>query len=218
MPVSSLLTQLSPGPFPPAVRVFGGSWGPCPQPGRIRYAWGVARPWFPRDGPAYMNPRRSEALARAQVQDDDLVSTRASPGVGARGLPGLVGVLLGRPADEVLRVVLEPLRRRGERDHRQVGGDELLDRSQVSGLLLDGRIADQLRQCSVYRRVLEPLVVASVGLAVVERAVQPVVVQVVWRQAVVGPVLGEGEVAIGHVSVPRVHSDALEVGVDASRL
>src|SRR6266487_3625817 len=158
----------------------------------ITCCWGVARPRFPGGGPACLASSAGNSLAgsaRTQVQDDDLVGAGACVVVTAGGLSRLVRVRLRRPADPVLRVVLEPVRRRGDRDDRQVRLDVLLDRRERGGLRGDRGGPRQLGQRGVDGRVLQPLVVAGGGGAAGQRAVQPVVVQVVGGDAVVGPVL-----------------------------
>src|SRR5271170_8121962 len=151
---------------------------------------GTSAVW-PAPGSPGAGPLDLAVLTRAEVQDHNLIGAGAGAGVGACRLSGLERVLLGWPADEVLRVVLEPLRRRRDRNHRQVLGDVGLDRGKVSGLLCHARVSGQLGKQPVQLRVLETLVVAGVGLAVVKSTVQPVVIQVEWRQAVVRPVLAD---------------------------
>src|ERR1700676_3894344 len=96
---------------------------------------GEARPrWGGYRGRARFRAPAGSLALRGQVQDDHLVGTGAGTVVRPGRLTGLVGVLLGRPAGVVLRVVLEPLRRARGRDDRQVGGYILRDRRQRRGL------------------------------------------------------------------------------------
>src|SRR5271165_1552617 len=81
------------------------SWLVCPRAvdsgSGLPYSWVRPAPGFPGGGPAC---HREASATRSQVQDDHQVGTRAWAIIGPRGLSGLVGVLLCRPADEALRV------------------------------------------------------------------------------------------------------------------
>src|SRR5215475_11846466 len=86
-------------------------------------------------GPACV-PR--ELGPRAEVKEYDLVGAGTRTVVGSGGLAGFIGVVRRRPADVVLRIVLEPLRGGRGRDDRQVGRDVLGDRLERRGLLGGG--------------------------------------------------------------------------------
>src|SRR5260370_266460 len=126
-----------------------------------------------RKGPACCSVTARRGLPRTQVQDYYFIGAGAGTVVRSRRLAAVVRVGLGRPAGVVLRVVLEPLRCRGDRDDRQVGRDVLLERDEGGGLLRDRRRPGQRGQAGVERRAVQPLVVADGGRAGGDPAVPP---------------------------------------------
>src|ERR1700733_6205535 len=108
------------------------------SPGSVRRKWD-GLPDGDRAGRRGQKRRRAALIlffsaGRGEVQEHHLVAAGARAVVGARGLTAVVRGGLGRPADVVLRVVLEPVGRGGGRDHRQVVRDVLRDRGQRGGL------------------------------------------------------------------------------------
>src|SRR5260370_36704303 len=112
------------------------------------------------NGPACCSVTARRGLPRTQVQDYYFIGAGAGTVVRSRRLAAVVRVLLGRPAAVVLRVVLEPLRGRGDGGDREGGRDALLARGEAGGLLPDGRCPGPGGQCAAERRVVQPLVVA----------------------------------------------------------
>src|SRR5439155_24464216 len=110
--------------FPPALAGLIGYFGIRPAPGG----------GLPGAGPlSAVEPRTSGP--RAQVQEHYLVGAGTGIVVGSGRLTGFVRVVWRRPADVVLRVVLEPLRGGRGGDDRQVRRDVLRDRLERRGLL-----------------------------------------------------------------------------------
>ena len=159
--------------FGPPAYIRQVRWGPSlaheGQPGSVvvpnygkRPLVGISRPGAFSYLPVVANRRFTEGrLSRRQVQRYYLVRARAGAVVGARRLTGLVGVALRGPTDEMLRVVLEPLRSRGHRDDRQLGGHVLGQRGQSGCLCSQSGCGGQLGQLGIDGRVVDALVVTG---------------------------------------------------------